>query len=273
MLNHHEKFRAKLLVLAALAFFSCAACASLTKKVARDATPEAIDSGIEAGLSDENQTKIVEAIEPERVEQATDKVIAGATDGWVNAMSEEERQARIAQAMAPIVGSLVDASVDRTLSDEHLARIRELAKQATLGFQDAIDEVTEQRDKGQIPANEGNVLEAVDKLAEDGGTTLSVAGMIAATLGLLLIVGVAWAIGRRRRYEKDITERNQALEAAVRMLSQRGLSLDDAHRAPTSEDDGSDADTELVRRTVHSLSHSSPKDAPRREPPRQSGEH
>lgn len=221
------------------------ACGSLTKQVARDATPEAVDSGIEAALSEKNQDKVVAAVEPARVEQVTEKVVSGATDGFARSMNDEQRSAQVAAALVPVVHSLVDASVERALSDEHLGRIRELAKQATLGFQDAIDEVTSQRERGEIPEDQGNVLQAVDTLAKDGKTTLTLAGAAALGLGILLLIALAWAIARRHRYERDLAEHNRALEAAVRMLSERGAPLDEQR----SSDEGaeSDADAELVR--------------------------
>jgi|GEM_PF-5149894 len=198
MFNDSKNFDKSLAILCAVAAWSCCACSGVTKQVARDATPVAVDSGIEAGVSDKNQEAVVQAIEPERVERATEKVAAGATDGWTNAMGEEERQARVAAAMAPIVASLVHESLETALSDEQLARVRELAKQATLGFQDAIDEVTEKRDQGAMPLSKGNVLEAVDQIAESGGTALYVVGALAFVLAVLLGAGATWALGRRR---------------------------------------------------------------------------
>ncbi len=226
------------------------ACASLTKRVARDATPEAVESGIQAALSERNQDRVVAAIEPARVEEVTEKVVSGATDGWARSMNDEERSAQVAAALVPVVHSLVDSSVERALSDEHLGRIRELAKQATLGFQDAIDEVTSQRERGEIPADQGNVLQAVDTLAKDGATTLTVAGAVALGLGLLLLIALAWALTRRHRYERDLAERNQALEAAVRMLSERGTPLDEDR---SSTEGVSDPDAELVRSAVQRI--------------------
>jgi len=228
------------------AFLFSAGCASLTKKVARDATPEAINSGIQAGVSEENQEAIVNSIEPDRIEQATEQVAAATTDGWTQAMASQDRQADITQAIAPIVAALVDQSVDRALSDEHLARIRELAKQATLGFQDAIDEVSKKQESGEIPSDEGNVLEAVDNLAEEGGKTLYVVGAIAALLALLLALAVAWGFRRRRRYERELGRRNEALEAAMRLLAQHGMPFKAAPTAADS-DPGETADAELVR--------------------------
>jgi len=206
----------------------CCSCSAVTKKVARDATPEAIEAGLEAGTSEETQEKLVEAIEPERVEQATEKLAAGATDGWASAMGEDERQARVAAAVTPVVASLVQESMQTALGDEHLVRIRELAKQATLGFQDAIDEVAQKREEGAIPSDRGNVLEAVDKVAEGGDRWLYALGALAALLAALLGAGIAWAIGRKRRYDREAARRDQALEAALRVLEREGLALESA---------------------------------------------
>src|SRR5690606_2586286 len=134
------------------------------------------------------------SIDPEMVEEATEKTVSGSMDGMVAALSEEERQEQLAAAMRPLVASLVDSSVDSALNDENLARIRELAKQATLGFQDAIDEVQEQKEEGTIPQDEGNVLTAADEVAESGDVVLYVLGALALVLALLLIAGTWWAL-------------------------------------------------------------------------------
>jgi hypothetical protein len=211
MPNDFSSFAQRLALLSAVAACSGFACSGVTKQVARDATPVAVDAGIQAGVSDENQEAVVAAIEPERVERATEKLAAGMADGWVNAMTEEERQARVTAALSPVVASLVHESMQTALSDEQLLRVRELAKQATLGFQDAIDEVTEKRDRGTIPADEGNVLEAVDQIAEGGGTAIYVVGALAFVLALLLGAGGMWALGRRRQHGGQVAPSHGAL--------------------------------------------------------------
>lgn len=229
----------------------------MTRKVARDATPEAVDSAIEEGLSDENQQTVAAAIEPEHVEEATEKLAAGATDGWIDAMDQGERQQRLTAALSPMVVSLVSESMETALSDENLERVRDLAKQATLGFQDAIDEVAEQRETGAIPSEKGNVLEAADKMAEDGGTLLTLLGVLAAILAALLGIGVVWAIGRRRRHEKEAARRDRELEAAVRMLARDGTALVESRSARAEgradQEVQAETDAELVRSAMQRL--------------------
>jgi len=250
MSNDSKTFTTGLLILGVVAISSCCGCGALTRQVARDATPAAVDSGIQAGVSDENQETIVQAIDPERVERATEKVAGAVTDGWTNAMDQDERQARIALAVTPVMAKLVSESIEVALTDEHLTRVRELAKQATLGFQDAIDEVSEQRDLGTIPSDRGNVLEAVDELAEGGQGTLYVIGAIALALAVLLGVGVVWALKRKRRHEQESVRQSQALAAAVRVLSRKGVPMDEEPASPSTDGRPSadiQADVDLVR--------------------------
>lgn len=262
MSNDSSSFQKVLLVLSVASAWSCCSCSAVTRQVARDATPAAIDSGIEAGLSEKNQEAVAEKLEPEHVERATEKVTAAATDGWVSAMGGEERQRSVVAAVAPVVESLVNESIEAALTDEHLLRVRELAKQATLGFQDAIDEVAEQRDKGAIPSEKGNVLEAVDKVAESGSTTLYMLGALAALFAVLLGAGLVWALGRRRRYDREAARRDQAFEAAARMLSRQGVRLEEPPAQARGEhavgrevqvDVDADADAELVRSAVRRM--------------------
>jgi hypothetical protein len=198
-----------------------------------------VDSGIETVSSEENQRELVKAVDPEIVEEATRKTVSGSTDGLIAALSEEERQEQLAAAMRPLVASMVDTSVDSALNDGNLARIRELAKQATLGFQDAIDEVEQQKEEGKIPEDKGNVLKAADQVAEGGDTILYVLGALAAVLAALLVAGTLWALRRKRGYEEDSARRDREIAQIAQMLASEGL-------GPAQTEDGSkNGDAEL----------------------------
>ncbi len=223
----------------------------MTRSVARNATPAAVESGIEEVASAKNQETIVQSIDPERVEEATEKVAAGATDGLVEAMSAPPRQERITQAMEPVVAAMVNTAVESALSDEQLQRIRELAKQATLGFQDAIDEVTTKREQGILPKDQGNVLQAVDDVAESGDITLYLVGALAGLLFLLLLGGIIWAIRRKRRYEFEAGSREAALAEVGRILSDKEVRADAEGHVGNGHDPLSDA--ERLRLAVRRL--------------------
>jgi hypothetical protein len=225
---HSINKRMSLLLAVGLSTFSCLGCGSLTKQVARNATPVAVESGMKTALSDESQDAVVEAIDSERVEHATEKFAAGTIDGFVNALAEEERQERLAGSMEPMVSSLVNTAMAEALSDEQLLRIRELAKQATLGFQDAIDEVKTKKERGTIPEDQANVLEAADDLAETGDVTLYSLATLAALLFFLLVAGAIWALRGRRKYELEGTRRDQAVDEITRILVSNGFGPADA---------------------------------------------
>lgn len=243
-----------LLVAVNLSFLSSVGCGSMTRQVARNATPVAVESGMQAAMSDESQQTFVEAIDPERVEQGTEKLAAGATDGLVNALGQEERQERLINAMAPVVSSIVDTAMERALSDEQLARVRELAKQATLGFQDAIDEVKTQKERGQIPEDKGNVLEAANDVAETGDITLYLVGALAAALFLLLLIGSIWAVRRKRKYELDGRQRDQALDELTRILVSEAHGTDNFDQNSPERNHGTSTDRDRLREAVRHLS-------------------
>jgi len=223
-----------------LVVLTAAGCGGMTRTVARNATPAAVDSGLRAVTSDEHQQLVVDAIDEDRVQDATEKLASGTTDGLVDALGEPERQERLTQAVAPMVSSMIDTAINQALTDGNLERVRALAKQATLGFQDAIDEVKSQKESGQLPKNKGNVLEAVNDVAESGDTTLYILGGAAAVLLLLLAFGVVWALRRKRKYEYEARLRDQALNEISRILAEdQGASASD-HDEPEQQtkDDG-----------------------------------
>lgn len=100
------------------------------------------------------------------------------------------------------------------------------------------------------------MFEAADRLAEGGGTALYVLGALAVLLAALLVAGAFLAVSRKRRYEREAARREQALEAAARVLSREGMPLaESSNRAEPSAgaDALADADAELLRSTVRQL--------------------
>lgn len=235
--------------------FAVSGCGGMTRQVVRNATPTAVQTGLATATSDESQDMIVESLEPERVEEATERIAAGTTDGLVNALGEEERQERLTQAVAPMVSSMVDTAINQALNDENLERVRALAKQATLGFQDAIDEVKTQKDDGTIPADKGNVLEAVNDVAESGDVTLYALGAVAALLALVLIIGAVLAVRRKRKYEYEASLRDKALDEISRILAdgQRGTNLEANGHDRDRDDSEAVGDPERLREALRRL--------------------
>ena len=62
MIGEPNNLVRKLALLSVVTAWSCCSCSAVTRQVARDATPAAIDSGIEAGMSEKNQAAIAEGM-------------------------------------------------------------------------------------------------------------------------------------------------------------------------------------------------------------------
>lgn len=95
---------------------------------------------------------------------------------------------------------------------------RDLAKQMTLGFQDAIDENARRKRDGELSSDEGNVLDSVDR----AGSSLVWVPIGAAVLALLVvgvIASIVWAGRRVRATRADLAHRDQALEALMEVLA------------------------------------------------------
>lgn len=88
---------------------------------------------------------------------------------------------------------------------------REIMRQATLGFQDAVNGTREAKDRGELPGGRGSVLSAVWNVANSGSTI--VWGLVGA-LGLTIVVVVTSVLllGRKlSRHRAELEERDTAL--------------------------------------------------------------
>jgi hypothetical protein len=231
-----------LLHLFAVASLGCGAAAA---DLLRQATPAGIEGAVEATTDPALQQKIVDSIEPERVAEGTEALTAGMTDGVLDALEEPRRQQRIAGAMNAAVGGTLDAALSSALSEGNQGRVRQLVrgmvhdavstsfqtaraemqggdtlgasvrevtKQATLGFQDAIDETRRKKESGAMGEDEGNVLSAAGKAAEEGGRALTIAGVGLGVFAIILLLVIIWAVKRRRSHRQEVADRDAALE-------------------------------------------------------------
>jgi hypothetical protein len=155
------------------------------------AITRAINAAMETALGPEGQAKM------ERFSAALSKaLIAGFAEG-------------AGEHLGPGVGDRINESLGKSA--------REMAKQATLGFQDAITEAEEKRKKGET---DGSVLSFAGKAAEAGisGITLlaAIAVLAAVALGVALLVVVrrnritAQPPRRRTRSSSRLTRRASA---------------------------------------------------------------
>jgi hypothetical protein len=98
-------------------------------------------------------------------------------------------------AAASVRKELASTHVDQ---DQMASVTRELAKQATLGFQDALDEVRRAREAGAKGEGEGSVLWAATEAAESGDDLMWVLGILVALL-LVAVLVLLWLVVRLGR--------------------------------------------------------------------------
>ena len=114
----------------ALALAALSGCAAAARDVAREATPAAVSGGVEALTDEELQEKVVSRIDEERVAEATHKLVGGAVDGTLSALSDPTRApelrsklAGLGREMTASAGDVVDVSIERLTSPENQAKL------------------------------------------------------------------------------------------------------------------------------------------------------
>lgn len=218
-------------------------CATTMRDVAREATPGVVEGGIDGAVDPQNQRKLAYGIDDELVAEATDRAMSGVVDGAMRSLEDPARREEVRKQVGELLkdvklpltidglsrssmGDVVDESLARLTSEENRELLgktfsisaRELAKQATLGFQDAIDETRAKKDAGHLSDKEGNVLDAAARAAEDGPGYMMVAsaglgGFAAALIGAILL-----AARRARASRGELAQRDEALLALARAI-------------------------------------------------------
>jgi Flp pilus assembly protein TadB len=87
----------------------------------------------------------------------------------------------------------------------------EVAKGATLGFQDAIDEAKRQRASGEMRKDEGSLLVAAGDAAATGSRIMWMMSIGLGVIALVLALGLVWAIRKNRARRAELEQRDEAL--------------------------------------------------------------
>jgi len=156
------------------------------------------------------------------VEAMANRMIGGSMDVVMNKMFSDVMEKRIKQIVTGVVTELLVAvimTVKKELGPIDFPTVesvgqgaREVTKQVTLGFQDAVDQTRRDRKSGAIPEGEGSVLFGVGELAENGGGSMlyTIAGGFAALI--IAIAGMFYWVSRRfRAHQAEIGKRDEAL--------------------------------------------------------------
>ena len=218
---------ARIKAVVALLLLSLSSCAPATRHLSRAATQGAVEGVADAvAKHPEAQRKIADNLDEGAIRVGVERSSAGVIDGALDSLEEPARRERINKEVAAITASLVSTLVssagNAALSDANQQKVaamtaglvrllksellpdqetvakmmpvvRELVKNMTLGFQDAIDETQAKRNAGELPAGQGSVLWAAGEAAESSNEVLYMLGAGAVVLALAGIVVGVWA--------------------------------------------------------------------------------
>lgn len=143
---------------------------------------------------------------------AVDAILARALDEKVQARMRLAMRAAVADLITVIfetVGSKTGSSKERVKAFG--AAAHEIAKQATLGVQDALDETRRDRASGKMKIKDGALLIAAGNASETGSRILWTLGIGLGALALGLGITLIWAIRKNRSRRSELEQRDGAL--------------------------------------------------------------
>jgi hypothetical protein len=91
------------------------------------------------------------------------------------------------------------------------AAAHDIAKQATLGFQEALDDTRRERASGTMPQEDGALLIAAGDASRTGNRILWTLGIGLGAVVLGLVITLIWAIRKNRLRRSELQERDGAL--------------------------------------------------------------
>lgn len=169
-----------------------------------------------ATLGDPEKTAPLEAM----ISRVVSGSVASAIDTSMSRMLAEPTQERVREVTRTLVGDVVRSSFDAigegmgTPEDRKKAvgdLVHEISKQATLGFQSAIDEARAKRDAKGAEGSDGSVLVAVGDAAKQGKNIFFFVAIGLGVLTLALGALLAWALRRNRTRLAELSQRDDAL--------------------------------------------------------------
>lgn len=199
-------------------------CAGPIKEATEAAAPAAVESAVGELHEPYNRDKIAEILKDEEIRDASSQLVAAGVGGALDSLTEE-RAERLAVATEAFVAKLtmtfadrweselgprlsrslqgaLDESLGTLMSAETEARAgaiaRSVAREAALGFQDAVREAQLARD-GET-SDDADVLAAVGDAADATGTALGLAPWLIAAVAAALGGASGFFFARKRAH-------------------------------------------------------------------------
>jgi hypothetical protein len=212
---------------------------------------QVVSARLSAGMVDGVLDTLEDPARRERLETIVNGLVANASGTAVDTMLEraldERAQARMRKAMRATVTALVTATFEavdsQTMSPEARTEAlgvaaREIMKQATLGFQDALDDTRRDRASGEMPQADGSLLIAANNASATGSRIVWILGIGLAAVALVTVLALIWAVRKNRLRRSEVQQRDGAL-----------LLLTDAIQA-TAEDPGAEKLRALLKAAI-----------------------
>ena len=202
---------------------STVGCAGAVREATEAAAPPAVESTVDELHEPYNRDKIAGILQDNEIRLASAELIGGAVGGAFDALTEEERVERLAIATGAYASKLtltfaerwehdvrpqISRSMNRTF-DESLARLmgeeteeraaaiaRTVAREAALGFQDAVQEAQRKRDGNVRP--EGDILATAGDAAEATESALDVTPWLIGTIAAAVAGASGFFLAKRR---------------------------------------------------------------------------
>jgi hypothetical protein len=178
-----------------------------------------------AGLVDGLLDTLEDPVRRQRLEVIVSGLVAKASTSVVDTMLsrllDQRVQSRLRFALntglAEMIGVAYDTVGARVGNSEERGKVfgiavHDLAKQATLGFQEALDDTSRDRDSGKMPEGQGALVIAADIASTTGDRILWTLGLGLAALGLGLCLTLVWAVRKNRLRRAELAQRDDAIQ-------------------------------------------------------------
>lgn len=155
---------------------------------------------------------IVNGLTAKAAGAAVDSILARSLDEKVQARMRLATRAAVADLIAVVfesVGSRTGSAAERTRAIGSAAH--EIAKQATLGVQDALDDTRRDRASGKMKKKDGALLIAAGSASTTGNRILWTLGLGLGALAFGLAATLIWAIRKNRLRRTELAQRDGAL--------------------------------------------------------------
>lgn len=129
-------------------------------------------------------------------------------------------RAMVRVLLLELVSAAMDVSEKAELGKHMQEGVRLIAKNAALGFQDAVDETAAQKRNGALPEDRGNLLMAADEAAKGGTSVMWLVAAGVSGFAIALLAAILWSGRRSRASRAALEDRDAALMALTAVLGQ-----------------------------------------------------